>query len=66
MSIDQMERVTFTVPSKELAVIDDWMFERRIRSRSEAIRQLIALGIEASQAREGADVDASEADGQVG
>jgi len=59
-------RFTIAMTPSELQAIDDWGWERRIRSRSEAVRQLIALGIEASQAREGADVDASEADGQVG
>ncbi len=33
----------------ELQAIDDWSFARRIRSRSDAIRQLIALGLKASE-----------------
>lgn len=36
----------------ELAALDDWRFARRIGSRSEAIRQLIAAGIEATAAGE--------------
>lgn len=31
----------------DLAALDDWRFARRIGSRSEAIRQLIARGLEA-------------------
>ena len=29
----------------EVAAVDDWMFTHRVRTRSEAIRQLIARGL---------------------
>jgi len=47
---DQKVPVLFT-PS-ELKEIDDWSFDQRIRSRGEAIRRLIALGLEADKQRE--------------
>lgn len=43
------ERITMTISPDELAAVEDWMFRNRIRSRSEAIRQLIALGLHASE-----------------
>ena len=42
------KRVPLVMTASELKAIDDWSFERRIRSRSEAIRQLVALGLKAS------------------
>ena len=33
----------------ELKAVDHWAFERRIRSRGEALRQLIALGLKESK-----------------
>jgi hypothetical protein len=33
----------------ELNAVDDWAFERRIRSRGEALRQPIALGLKESK-----------------
>ena len=36
---------------EEQQALDDWRFERRIGSRSEAIRQLLQLGLEASKQR---------------
>lgn len=51
------ERVTIMMSPEEVAAIDDWSFQRRIRSRGEAIRQLIALGLEAAQKRQKAKVD---------
>lgn len=33
----------------ELAAIDDWRFMNRVRSRSEAIRQLIGRALEAER-----------------
>lgn len=44
------ERVTISMSPADLAVLDDWSFARRIRSRSEAIRQLVALGLAADAA----------------
>lgn len=37
------ERITITIGPAELERLDDWSFGQRIRSRSEAIRQLITL-----------------------
>jgi len=31
-------------------LLDDWMFANRLRSRAEAIRRLVRLGIEADKA----------------
>ncbi len=42
-------RVTILVSPTELKAIDDWSFDRRIRSRSEAIRQLVKNGIESEK-----------------
>lgn len=42
------ERVTIMMSPAELKTIDDWSFDQRIRSRGEAIRQLVALGLEAA------------------
>lgn len=42
------EKVPVLFTASELKVIDDWSFAHRIRSRGEAIRQLIALGLEAA------------------
>ncbi|WP_242221728.1 ribbon-helix-helix domain-containing protein [Shinella zoogloeoides] len=44
-------RVTILVSPTELKAIDDWSFDRRIRSRSEAIRQLVKSGIEGEKAK---------------
>lgn len=44
------ERITMTMTPAELARLDDWAFARRIRSRSEAIRQLLDLGLAADAA----------------
>lgn len=33
----------------EVEAIDDWSFQRRIRSRGEAIRRLVAMALEASR-----------------
>lgn len=44
------ERIQLMMTPGELAAIDDWSFAMRIRSRSEAIRQLIELGLESKGA----------------
>ena len=46
------ERVTILMSPSELKTIDDWSFEQRIRSRGEAIRRLIELGLETAKQRE--------------
>ena len=49
--IDQ--RVALVMRASELREVDDWSFAHRIRSRGEAIRRLIKLGLETSAEREG-------------
>jgi metal-responsive CopG/Arc/MetJ family transcriptional regulator len=54
------QRVQVLLAPRELGTLDDWAWERRIRSRSEAIRQLLDLGLAASKAGwepEGEDED---------
>jgi len=46
------EKVPVLFTPSELKVIDDWSFAQRIRSRGEAIRQLIQLGLEAAKQRQ--------------
>jgi hypothetical protein len=41
------QRVPIMMTASELKAVDDWSFEQRIRSRGEAIRRLIALGLKA-------------------
>jgi metal-responsive CopG/Arc/MetJ family transcriptional regulator len=43
------KRVPVMMTAAELKAIDDWRFTRRIHSRSEAIRQLVALGLKAEE-----------------
>ena len=43
------ERVTTMMTPSEVRAVDDWSFARRIRSRGEAIRQLIQIGLEAAK-----------------
>ena len=43
------QRVPLVMTKAELDAIDDWAFARRIRSRSEAIRQLIELGLKVGE-----------------
>lgn len=43
------ERITILLSPSELKEVDDWSFDRRIRSRSEAIRQLLELGLAAAR-----------------
>jgi hypothetical protein len=42
------KRVLVMMTADEVKAIDDWSFERRIRSRGEAIRQLVRLGMKAA------------------
>ena len=42
------QRVPIMMSASELRAVDDWSFARRIRSRSEAIRRLIELGLKAT------------------
>ena len=43
------ERIQLLMTPSEVKAIDDWSFEQRIRGRSEAIRRLIELGLEAAK-----------------
>jgi hypothetical protein len=43
------QRIPVMMTRSEVKAIDDWSFARRIRSRSEAIRQLVALGLKAQK-----------------
>lgn len=43
------ERVTTMMTPSEVRIVDDWSFEQRIRSRGEAIRRLIELGLAAAK-----------------
>ena len=46
-------RVTLMMSESEVEAVDDWGFAHRIRTRAEAIRQLIELGLkEADASRE--------------
>jgi hypothetical protein len=39
------ERVTTMMTPSEVEAIDDWSFARRIRSRGEAVRRLVEMGL---------------------
>ncbi|MGH1403016.1 MAG: hypothetical protein ACRBDL_02120 [Alphaproteobacteria bacterium] len=43
------ERVTFMASERLLKEIEDYQFENRIQGQSEAIRQLIEVGLEKSK-----------------
>jgi metal-responsive CopG/Arc/MetJ family transcriptional regulator len=42
-------RVQLLVTESIAYAVDTWGFDRRIRSRNEAVRQLIEIGLEASE-----------------
>jgi hypothetical protein len=42
------QRVPLLMTASEVRAVDDWSFARRIRSRGEAIRTLIQLGLQTS------------------
>jgi hypothetical protein len=43
------ERITTMMTPSEVKALDDWAFANRIRSRGEAIRQLIEAGLSAKK-----------------
>lgn len=45
-------RIITPLPRALLKAIDDFRFNKRLASRSEAIRQLIALGLEAAHRKD--------------
>lgn len=49
MSVLKTERVPVMFDTDRLRKVDDYSFENRIRTRAEAIRQLIDKGLNASQ-----------------
>lgn len=48
LSDGKTERLNMFISEGEMTAIDDWRFANRIASRSEAIRQLIKLGLSSS------------------
>lgn len=47
------QRVVTMMSPTDLATIDEWSFQNRIRSRGEAIRQLCRIGLDATTALDG-------------
>jgi len=47
MSLGRVERLQIMLTDEELAIIDDWRFERRMPSRASAIRELLQRGLAA-------------------
>lgn len=47
------QRVVTMMSPTDLATIDEWSFQNRIRSRGEAIRQLCRIGLDAATALDG-------------
>lgn len=43
------QRIAVMLTPSELSAIDDWSFSKRIRSRGEAMRQLLSLGLAAEE-----------------
>ncbi|HEV7319434.1 MAG TPA: hypothetical protein VGO04_12600 [Ensifer sp.] len=43
------ERFHMAITAEEISAIDDWRYANRIPTRSEAVRQLVRLGIDASK-----------------
>ncbi len=39
------QRIAVMMSTSEVKRLDDWAFEKRIRSRGEAMRQLISMGV---------------------
>jgi hypothetical protein len=39
------ERVTIMMAPSDVKAVDDWSFANRVRSRGEAIRRLVQLGL---------------------
>lgn len=54
MPDEKMNRIHVTITDAEVAAIDDWGWKRRIRTRAEAIRRLVSLGMAADEGLEDA------------
>ncbi|NSZ73345.1 hypothetical protein G6L74_06255 [Agrobacterium tumefaciens] len=48
-------RIATPFTESELETIDDWGFARRIRNRSDIVRELVFAGIEATTKEKGAE-----------
>ncbi|AML53815.1 hypothetical protein RC74_21420 (plasmid) [Falsihalocynthiibacter arcticus] len=46
-------RLHIYLPADEVEAIDSWGFDNRIRARTKAIRELVKLGLDASQTSKG-------------
>jgi len=47
MPVGRVDRLQIMLTEDELAVIDDWRFERRMPSRAAAVRELLKRGLAA-------------------
>ncbi len=45
MADQEQVRVPVLFPKEELAALDDWQFANRVKTRSEAIRELVRRGV---------------------
>ncbi|WP_342471658.1 hypothetical protein MHH70_12640 [Metasolibacillus sp. FSL H7-0170] len=52
---DKNTQILITISNEKLAEIDDFQFNNRIKNRTEAIRQLIAKGLEGFKSSQKAD-----------
>lgn len=48
----RQNRVPIMMTDEEMVIIDDWRFENRVATRSEAIRRLCKIGLE-TEAKKG-------------
>lgn len=50
------QRIVILMRGADVEIIDEWMFSRRMKSRGEAIRMLLAIGMnQVEKSRERAD-----------
>lgn len=54
MAENKTERVPLLISPSDLRAIDDWGFENRIRSRAEAMRELMRRGLDAERSKKNA------------
>lgn len=52
LGVSKTVRLDMVITADEITAIDDWRYSNRIPTRSEAIRQLIALALKAEAERE--------------
>lgn len=45
----ETERLQVKITADEVRAIEDWRYENRVPSRSEAVRRLIQIGLETSK-----------------